>query len=98
MDHRWSQEWRRDYDAQARQLWLDMEQRVWREARIFNGLEPSPAEPDASEDLVVLTVEDLDDIGELGDVDPPLPMPMPLARETQIYSMILPTCTGAQTL
>ncbi len=75
MDHRWSQEWRKDYDAQARQLWLDMEQRVWRDARIFSGMEPSPTEPDPSDDIVVLTDEELDDIGELGDVDPPLPMP-----------------------
>ena len=75
MDHRWSQQWRKDYDAQARQLWLDMEQRVWREARIFSGLELSPTEPDASDDIDVLTDEEMDDIGELGDVDSPLPMP-----------------------
>ena len=75
MDHRWSQQWRKDYDTQARQLWLDMEQRVWREARIFSGMEPSPTAPDASDDLYVLTDEEWDAIGELGDVDPPLPMP-----------------------
>ena len=77
MDHRWSQQWRKDYDTQARQLWLDMEQRVWRDAMIFSGLEPSPVEPDASDGIDVLTDEELDDIGELGDVDPP---PVPLAR------------------
>jgi hypothetical protein len=73
MDNRWNREWRKDYDAQARQLWLDMEQRVWRDARIFSGLEPSPTEPDASDDIDVLNDEELDDIGELGDGDPPLP-------------------------
>ncbi len=75
MDHRWSQEWRNDYDAQARQLWLDMEQRVWRDARIFSGLEPSPTEPDASDDIDVLTQEELEDIGELGGDEHPSPMP-----------------------
>jgi hypothetical protein len=54
-----------------------MEQRVWRDAMIFSGLEPSPVEPDASDGIDVLTDEELDDIGELGDVDPP---PVPLAR------------------
>jgi hypothetical protein len=77
MDHRWSQQWRKDYDTQARQLWMDMEQRVWRDARIFSGLELSPTESDASDDIDLLTGEELDDIGELGDVDPP---PVPLAR------------------
>ena len=75
MDHRWSQQWRKDNDNEARQLWLDMEQRVWRDARIFSGLEPSPSESDASDDIDLLTDEELDDIGELGDVDSPLPMP-----------------------
>jgi hypothetical protein len=77
MDHRWSQEWRKDYDNEAHQLWLDMEQRVWREARIFSGMELSPPEPDASDDIDVLTDEEMDDIGQLGDEDPPLPMPSP---------------------
>jgi hypothetical protein len=75
MDHRWSQQWRKDYDNEARQLWLDMEQRVWRDARIFSGLEPSPTAPDTSDDIDVLNDEELDDIGELGDVDSPLSMP-----------------------
>jgi hypothetical protein len=74
MDHRWSQQWRKDNDNEARQLWLDMEQRVWRDARIFSGLEFSSTEPDASDDIDVLTDEELDDIGELGDVDPQSPM------------------------
>jgi hypothetical protein len=71
MDHRWSQQWRKDYDTQARQLWLDMEQRVWRDAMIFSGMAPSPNEPDASDDIDVLNDEELDDIGGLGDMDPP---------------------------
>ena len=77
MDHRWSQQWRKDYDTQARQLWLDMEQRVWRDAMIFSGMAPSPNEPDASDDIDVLNDEELDDIGGLGYMDPP---PVPLAR------------------
>ena len=67
MDDRWSQERRNRDDAHARQLWQDMEQRVWREARVFSGLEPSPPEPDTTDDIVVLTDEELDDIGELGE-------------------------------
>jgi hypothetical protein len=77
MDHRWSQQWRKDYDNEARQLWLNMEQRVWRDAMIFSGMAPSPNEPDASDDIDVLNDEELDDIGGLGDMDPP---PVPLAR------------------
>lgn len=76
MDHRWSQEWRNRNDAHARQLWLDMELRVWREARIFSGLEPLPPTPDSSDDLDLLTEAEVADIGELGDVDPPLPPPL----------------------
>ena len=73
MDHRWSQEWRNRNDAHARQLWQDMEQRVWRDARIFSGLEPLPPATDSSDDLDLLTEAEEADIGELGDVDPPLP-------------------------
>lgn len=67
MDDRWSQERRNRNDEHARQLWREMEQRVWREARIFSGLEPSPTEPDTTDDVIVLTDEELDDIGELGE-------------------------------
>ena len=67
MDDRWSQERRNQDDAHARQLWRDMEQRVWQEARIFSGLEPSPTEPNTTDDVIVLTDEELDDIGELGE-------------------------------
>lgn len=75
MDHRWSQEWRNRYDTQARQLWLDMEQRVWRDARIFSGLEPSIPASEATDDVDVLTEEELDDIGDLGGEEPQSPMP-----------------------
>ena len=74
MDHRWSPEWRKDYDAQARQLWVDMEQRVWRDARVFSGLEPlspDPGDSDDFDDMVLLTEQEWDEIGELGDMDPP---------------------------
>ena len=82
MDHHWSQEWRNRNDARARQLWLDMEQRVWRDARIFSGLEPPPSMPempdmpDSSDDLDLLTEAEVADIGELADVDPPIPPPL----------------------
>lgn len=74
MDYRWSQEWRNDYDTQARQLWLDMEQRVWHEAKIFSALELSPTAPDAN-DGDVLTEEELEDIGDLGGDEHPSLMP-----------------------
>ena len=67
MDDHWSQERRNRDDAHARQLWQNMEQRVRREARIFSGLELSPSESDSTDDIVVLTDEELDDIGELGE-------------------------------
>lgn len=76
MDHRWRQEWRNHYDAQARQLWDDMEQRVWREARIFSGLEPSTPAFETADDVEVLTQEELEDIGDLGGDEDSLPMPL----------------------
>lgn len=79
MDHRWSQEWRNRNDAHARQLWLDMEQRVWRDARIFSGLEPLPPTTDSSDDLDMLTEAEVADIGELGDVGG-LPRLCPVGR------------------
>ena len=67
MDDLWNQERRNRNDAHARQLWQDMEQRVWREARIFSGLSPSPLKSDSTDDIIVLTDEELGDIGELGE-------------------------------
>lgn len=74
MDHRWSQEWRNHYDTQARQLWQDMEQRVWRDARVFSGLEPSIPAFETTDDIDVLTQEELEDIGDLGGDEHPSPM------------------------
>ena len=75
MDYRWSQEWRNRYDTQARQLWQDMEQRVWRDARIFSGLEPSLSVFETNDDVDVLTQEELEDIGDLGGDENPSPIP-----------------------
>lgn len=75
MDHRWSQEWRNDYDTLARQLWQEMEQRVLREARIFSGLEPSMPASEATDDVDVLSQEELEDIGDLGGEEHQSPMP-----------------------
>lgn len=82
MDDQWSQERRNRDDAHARRLWQDMEQRVWRDAKIFSGLEPSPPKPDTTDNIDVLTDEELNDIGDLGepdelrDADSKLPTPL----------------------
>ena len=68
MVNKWSLEWRERNDAEARQLWDEMAQRVMRDARIFSGLEKAPAS-DQSEDIDLLDEFDLEDIGDLGDAD-----------------------------
>ena len=78
MDERWSQEWRKDYDSEARELWMDMKRRVWRESRVFSGLDPLIPPPDDVIDADVLTEEEMVEIGDLGDhgdVDPQLSLP-----------------------
>ena len=72
MDNRWSQAWRNQYDLVARQLWNDMEERVWRDSRIFSGLEPPS--PDAEDDVEFLNDEEMEDIGDLGDLGDEVPL------------------------
>lgn len=74
MDSRWNQDSRDRYDAHARRLWREMEQRVWHEVRVFNGLEPAAPSQDADE-LDPLTEWELDEIGDLGELDGMDPSP-----------------------
>jgi hypothetical protein len=83
MEDIWSPQVRRREDAQARRLWDEMEQRVWQDVRIFNGLEAPPADQPSnqsgegsdSDPLLddYLSDDDLTDVGELGEADQSAP-------------------------
>ena len=70
MVNKWSLEWRVRNDAEMRQLWDQMAERVIREARVFSGLEPDSAtDPTQEDDFDLLDDTDLEDIGDLGETD-----------------------------
>lgn len=70
MVNKWSLEWRVRNDAEMRQLWDQMADRVMCEARVFSGLEPAPVSyPTFEDDIDLLDDTDLEDIGDLGDTD-----------------------------
>lgn len=72
MVSRWSMESRKRNDAEMRQLWEQMAERVMREARVFSGLEIDPAtvsESGQTDDIDLIDESDVEDIGDLGETD-----------------------------